>query len=237
MRYTQGVDDERPVTTHVQEGPAVVMGLFKIIFGTGKAKKRVNKKFGMTVTKQSLSPSNYVLAGEGLYRIGKTPNEPEERFAEVWNRASPGLVLIREHALEKYTRRNNTYWWLYFLDFAHEPTRTAIEIDGLYHDTPEQQQKDRNRDEKLANLREGWSVLHFKADEVLKDPEWCVSIVVLYIQTYYQQGVKYSRYELESLVRPPRWIQHSRQRLPKQQQRSKKTKRGLGAVLRWLFSR
>ena len=200
-------------------------------------KAHINKQPEMTVTKQPLGTSSYVTVGEGLHRIGKTHNKTEERFAEAWNRASPGLVLIREHALGKYTRSDNTYWWRYILNFAHEPTRTAIEIDGSYHDTPEQQQKDRSRDEALAKFGGGWSVLHFKADEVWKDPDWCVSIAVLHIQTYYQQGVKCPRCKLESLVRSPRWMQPSRQRPPRQYQPRPKAKRGLGAMLRWLFGR
>lgn len=215
------------------------MGFFKAIFGIGKAKKLINKQLRTKVTKQSLSTSSYIMAGEGLARIGKTPNKTEERFADAWNRASPGLVLIREHALGKYTRSDNSYWWRYFLDFAHEPTRTAIELDGLYHDTPGQQHKDRGREEALAKLGKGWSVLRFKNDEVWKDPEWCVSIVVMHIQTYCQQGVKYPRCKLESLVRSPRWIQQpSRQRPPYSRQRPRQAKRGLvGAMLRWLFGR
>lgn len=59
----------------------------------------------------------------------------------------------------------------YFIDFGFSETCTyhalAIEIDGRYHLTSKQQEKDTIRDQWLE--KHGWHVLHFSNEEVEAD--------------------------------------------------------------------
>src|SRR5215471_10430412 len=54
----------------------------------------------------------------------------------------------------------------YKVDFGNPTTRIAIEIDGNYHNRPDQQHKDMKKDKKLREL--GWSVLRLSNTTVLK---------------------------------------------------------------------
>ena len=62
----------------------------------------------------------------------------------------------------------------YFIDFhvqsfkePRERLRVALEIDGTYHFTPEQQAKDRTKDADLLKCSRVWSILRIRWDVVL----------------------------------------------------------------------
>src|SRR5688572_7271048 len=57
----------------------------------------------------------------------------------------------------------------YIADFMCKELLLIIEVDGFYHDTPEQIEKDRVRDEKLCKA--GFTILRFKNWEVLYSPD------------------------------------------------------------------
>jgi very-short-patch-repair endonuclease len=55
----------------------------------------------------------------------------------------------------------------YTIDAAWPDIKLAVELDGLYHQTPEQLKKDRVRD-KFLNEK-GWTVLRFLNHQVIRD--------------------------------------------------------------------
>lgn len=57
----------------------------------------------------------------------------------------------------------------YIVDFWCPKTRLVVEIDGGYHNTPKQQQWDRDRDAALARLN--IETLRLREEDVTRDPE------------------------------------------------------------------
>jgi very-short-patch-repair endonuclease len=95
----------------------------------------------------------------------------EAIFAEAWKRTTK-LEVVSQHLVLGYR-----------LDFAHLPTRTAIELDGYYyHADPERFRKDRQRDRALA--AQGWRVVRFAGDEVLANVERCVEETIRLIRAH-----------------------------------------------------
>jgi very-short-patch-repair endonuclease len=143
----------------------------------------------------------FVKNGIGMTRASHKANYEEELFEEAWKKAPTDIEIKRERGLEHRKNGNNYRYYHYYLDFAHEITKTAIEIDGGYHGTDEQKPKDAIRDQELG-IR-GWYTLRIPAKEVRLDAEWCARIVLRHIQTYLEQGRRLSFQELEELVPAP----------------------------------
>ena len=65
---------------------------------------------------------------------------------------------------------------LYFIaDFYCHKAKLIIELDGGYHNIPEQHQYDANRDNELTEL--GLNVLRFTNDEIFNDIENTLQII------------------------------------------------------------
>jgi very-short-patch-repair endonuclease len=54
------------------------------------------------------------------------------------------------------------FGWPISVDIAYPPMRLAIEVDGVTHNDPKQQAKDRMRDQRLRSL--GWSVFRISEE-------------------------------------------------------------------------
>ena len=63
----------------------------------------------------------------------------------------------------------------YIVDFFFRKSMLIIEIDGGYHDTEEQQEKDSIRQEWLE--QNGYTVLRFTNDQILFDTENSINII------------------------------------------------------------
>src|SRR5258708_10459955 len=89
----------------------------------------------------------------------------EDWFHRFWHRIlknDPTYDLTPQHPVP-------SPWpnYTYYLDYAHIPTMTTIEIDEkAYHSTPEQLQRDQERQRYLEGL--GWAVIRFSGSDV-----WC----------------------------------------------------------------
>lgn len=65
----------------------------------------------------------------------------------------------------------------YPLDFAIPELKIGIEADGeIFHSAPKQQQHDKERDMKLAQM--GWTIIRFSDSEIEKRPEQVISTIV-----------------------------------------------------------
>lgn len=143
----------------------------------------------------------FIKYGVGMKRPSHQANNAEELFEEAWKKAPTNIEIKRERGLEHCKNSDGYRYYRRYLDFAHEITKTAIEIDGGYHRTDEQKVKDDERDQELAI--KGWYTLRIPAEEVEMGAEWCTHIVLRHIQTYQEQGRRLSFQELEVLVPAP----------------------------------
>jgi len=88
------------------------------------------------------------------------------------------LLRQRPYGL-KFRRQHET--GRYVLDFYCLDARLAIEIDGMIHNDPEQDEHDTRRNEWLAN--HGIETLRLPASEVLADVTHTAQAIVDYAQT------------------------------------------------------
>lgn len=95
--------------------------------------------------------------------IDKTQKKNQEKST-----ASEKLLL--KTALKRFGKRVKTQYevtikgHIYFLDFYIKSLKVAIEVDGGYHSTIEQSQKDRERDANLASI--GIKTIRIKNEQV-----------------------------------------------------------------------
>lgn len=90
------------------------------------------------------------------YEMRQNPTPAEDY---VWEELRAGL-------LDGYRFRRQSPRFGYILDFYCSQAGLAIEIDGPYHETPEQAAKDRRRDGHLAG--HGIKTLRFTNDQVTR---------------------------------------------------------------------
>ena len=98
-----------------------------------------------------------------LFELAKEMrNKPTEAESFLWIHLSQiknkGIRFKRQHPI------------LYFIaDFYCHAAKLVVEVDGAYHDVPEQYCYDKNRDSELMNL--GLKVVRFTNEQVLNDIE------------------------------------------------------------------
>lgn len=89
----------------------------------------------------------------------------EAAFSEAWREAHPEIELLPQFKIGKYR-----------VDFAHEATKTAIELDGHnFHS----KKKDRNKDYVRQHTIEdqGWHFIRFTGSQVGADVMSCIDMV------------------------------------------------------------
>jgi hypothetical protein len=96
--------------------------------------------------------------------VGSFTSPIEEIFYYEWYRQTNIILLYQYEVLDKK----------YKLDFAHRPSKTAIELDGYeWHSSREQFTKDRQRQREIERL--GWGFIRFSGSEINTDVGKCVS--------------------------------------------------------------
>jgi very-short-patch-repair endonuclease len=124
------------------------------------------------------APGMGAAAGAELPKIGKRGSQPKEEEQEP-----PPMKPVKLTKLEQKMFRLLSTMEIPFdlfaqyavkvpgeqrpfsLDFAYPRIGVGVEVDGaIWHDSPDFQQRDLNRDQKLANV--GWRILRFKEDAV-----------------------------------------------------------------------
>lgn len=104
------------------------------------------------------NPMVYTLLKENAKHMKQYPTEAESVVWELVRRKQLGVVFKRQYIIDEY-----------IVDFVCLDKHIVIEIDGGYHLTEEQQERDKNRDERLVAL--GYKVLRFSNSEVLGAPD------------------------------------------------------------------
>ena len=100
----------------------------------------------------------------------KKMTEAESAFWQIAKSSGLGEKCRRQYILGDY-----------IVDFFFRKSMLIIEIDGGYHDTEEQQEKDTIRQEWLEH--NGYTVLRFTNDQILFDTENSINIIKQHLRT------------------------------------------------------
>ncbi|BAO54397.1 vitamin B12 dependent-methionine synthase activation domain-containing protein [Nonlabens marinus] len=114
---------------------------------------------------RTANPIAYGLLQQRVKEKRKNPTPAENKMWEVLsNKKLDGYKFRREHIIG-----------MYIVDFVCLRENLVIEIDGGYHDTEEQQEKDQERTNWLQE--HGFRVIRFKNEQVLNDIEFVLNEV------------------------------------------------------------
>ncbi len=118
----------------------------------------------------------YEMADSAVYGLlkdfaARNRNKPTEAETILWEYLKSnrqGIHFRRQHIIG-----------LFIADFVCLKHKLVVEIDGLYHQLPEQQTSDKQRTEWLED--KGFKVLRFTNEEVLANTETVVNVIKTYI--------------------------------------------------------
>ena len=100
------------------------------------------------------SPFSYSFTKDKSKNMRREPTVAEIRLWECLRAKQLGVKFRRQHVIDDY-----------IADFICLNEMLIIEVDGEYHDTPEQQESDSVRTAKLNTL--GFRVIRFTNDQIL----------------------------------------------------------------------
>ena len=128
---------------------------------------------GGQVTKAGIDmadPAYYPTLKKRATEMRANPTEAENILWNALLEQKLGYKIRRQHIVSQY-----------ILNFAYLDCRLAIELDGEYHNTEDQQYDDAVRTKNLETL--GWHVLRFTNDEIYNNLEEVLSNIKAAIQT------------------------------------------------------
>nr|WP_302830924.1 SpoIID/LytB domain-containing protein [uncultured Bacteroides sp.] len=102
--------------------------------------------------------SNYAVLKENQERLKKEPTEAEKIVWERLRNHQLGTKFRRQHIIDNY-----------IADFVSLEKKLIIEVDGEYHGTPKQKDKDKERTLHLESL--GYHLLRFTNNEIIAQPD------------------------------------------------------------------
>ncbi|GAB6870388.1 SpoIID/LytB domain-containing protein [Bacteroides rodentium] len=102
--------------------------------------------------------SNYAVLKENQERLKKEPTEAEKIVWERLRNHQLGTKFRRQHIIDNY-----------IADFVSLEKKLIIEVDGEYHGTPKQKNKDKERTLHLESL--GYHLLRFTNNEIIAQPD------------------------------------------------------------------
>ncbi|MCF0243995.1 MAG: endonuclease domain-containing protein [Bacteroidaceae bacterium] len=105
---------------------------------------------------QTAEPISYELLKEYARAQRKNPTEAEQAMWQLLRKNFKSYKFRRQHVVGEY-----------IADFICLSEKLVVEIDGGYHDVPEQQAKDRQRTEWMQ--KHNLQVVRFDNEEVLYD--------------------------------------------------------------------
>ncbi|MBQ3632910.1 MAG: endonuclease domain-containing protein [Paludibacteraceae bacterium] len=113
-------------------------------------------------------PMLYGVLKENARKNKKYLTEAESILWDLLRRKQLGVIFRRQYIIDAY-----------IVDFVCLSKQLIIEVDGKYHDTAEQQQLDKQRENRLQKL--GFTVLRFNNEEVVACPEKVIEKIKQYI--------------------------------------------------------
>jgi very-short-patch-repair endonuclease len=116
-------------------------------------------------------------------RLKWMKENPEKTAWRLSNLSYPEKVFqkkLKELELDKkYLIIRERSVFPYFIDFAFEDEKLAIEIDGSQHENEDRKESDNVKDNLL--ISEGWNILRFSASKVNKNIDECFYIVLSHL--------------------------------------------------------
>ncbi len=122
-------------------------------------KEEVRKKVSETHKRNNHKPKIQGGNGRGL-------TIPQKLLSDV-------LDLPCEISVKTKKSRNSGYPSCYKIDIADEKNKIGIEVDGNSHKTLIGQKRDQKKTVFLQS--KGWTILRFRNEMVLKNPEYCIN--------------------------------------------------------------
>jgi len=105
------------------------------------------------------------------------------------NNSTPGEILLwkklRAGSMMNYTFNRQKPLHRYIVDFYCKPLNLVIEIDGSYHNEPQQKIKDKKRQQLLEEM--GLNFLRFSEQQVRKDMDLVIKTIENYIIAHKQR--------------------------------------------------
>lgn len=117
---------------------------------------------------ETADPYAYSMLNQFAAHNRKFPTEAEHIMWQMLRSSQLGLPFKRQHIIGEY-----------IADFVCLPANLVIEIDGGYHDQPEQQLSDGQRTEWLE--AHGFTVLRFSNEEVIGDTDRVLQDIEQYL--------------------------------------------------------
>jgi PncC family amidohydrolase len=128
-------------------------------------------------------PITYGLLKEFVTEHRSKPTEAEKVLWEiVRGKKMAGFKFRRQHIISNY-----------IADFVCLSEKLIIEVDGLYHQLPENKASDEVRTNELKNL--GFDVIRFTNEQILNEPDHVINVII--------QRAKQKRLELSTSQSPP----------------------------------
>ena len=118
---------------------------------------------------RTAAPFNYTLLKEFALRLRKNPTEAESILWSFLQRRALGQPFRRQHIIS-----------CFIADFVCLPKKLVIEIDGGYHQLPDQQISDEERTKQLNAF--GFKVIRFTNEEVIGDIDQVISKIKGYLK-------------------------------------------------------
>ena len=157
----------------------------------------------------SLYPDKFKLKQESKekirnFRLKWMKENPEKTAWRQSNLSYPEkLFLDKINHLkwnEKYLIIRERSFFPYYIDFAFENQKFAIEIDGKQHENPDRKLSDSKKDELLNS--HGWTVLRFTASKINQDMDNCIQIIDSYLKDTSTEVGVYSHGEYKQMKKP-----------------------------------
>lgn len=123
----------------------------------------------ITAGYNTVSPDLYTLLKEYIKENRHSPTEAETVLWEHLRGKSTGYKFRRQHAIGDF-----------IADFVCLSERLIIEVDGEYHNDPQQVEYDQIRTRALNAM--GYDVLRFSNEEILGSPEDVIEAIINYIE-------------------------------------------------------
>jgi very-short-patch-repair endonuclease len=82
---------------------------------------------------------------------------------------------LKAHHVDGYAFRRQTPMRQYIVDFVCHSAKLIVEVDGVSHDSAQRQEEDRRRNDWFAS--QGYAVLRFSDEQVLKNLEGVIEVV------------------------------------------------------------
>lgn len=118
-------------------------------------------------------------------RLKFMKDNPEKTAWRLSNMSYPEKIFIKKceelKLEEKYLIIREKSEFPYFIDFAFENEKVAVEIDGAQHNLEERKKSDAEKDKLLISI--GWRVIRFKAKDIQTSIDLCFEKLFKFIDS------------------------------------------------------